>query len=61
MGERMARRIGAFAFVECSSFTGEAVKEVFEAAARAALFGPLRKAKRKKKWSVGRATNCVVL
>lgn len=62
MGEQVARRIGALAFVECSSFTGEGVEEVFEAAARAALFGPPRRVKKskKRKGITRRATKCVV-
>ncbi|KFY15268.1 hypothetical protein V492_02108 [Pseudogymnoascus sp. VKM F-4246] len=49
MGDRLAHKIGAFAFVECSSFNGEGVSEVFEAAARAAIYGPPRKVKKKRK------------
>jgi Ras family protein A len=36
-GEKMAKRIGAHAFFECSSKTSEGVREVFEGAARASL------------------------
>lgn len=36
-GEVMAKRIGAYAFRECSSKSREGVREVFECAARASL------------------------
>ncbi|KAJ3201870.1 GTP-binding protein Rho1 [Entophlyctis luteolus] len=36
-GKRMAQQIGAVGFVECSSRTGQGVREVFEQAARATM------------------------
>ena len=36
-GENMAKHIGAYAFLECSSKTREGVQEVFYTAAKAAL------------------------
>jgi len=44
-GNKVARKIGALKYMECSAKTGEGVKEVFEDATRAAL---LPKAKKKK-------------
>ncbi|KAJ6476739.1 small GTPase superfamily [Mycena vitilis] len=41
-GMAVQRRIGASAFLECSSKTGRGVKEVFEQATRAALVVPKR-------------------
>ncbi|KAH7112046.1 P-loop containing nucleoside triphosphate hydrolase protein [Dactylonectria macrodidyma] len=60
LGEKTANRIGALTFIECSSFTGEGVKEVFEAAARAALFGPPRKIKKTKERKGRSRAQCVV-
>jgi len=45
-GEQMANRIGAKAYLECSALTKEGVREVFEAATKAAL---LRRGKQKRK------------
>lgn len=45
-GEQMANRIGAKDYLECSALTKEGVKEVFEAATRAAL---CQKVKNKRK------------
>jgi len=42
-GRDMATNIGAFAFLECSARTKEGVREVFEAANRAALIKPRRR------------------
>jgi len=42
-GRDMATNIGAFAFLECSARTKEGVREVFEAANRAALVKPRRR------------------
>jgi Ras family protein A len=36
-GLKVAKKIGAYAYVECSALTYEGVEEVFETAARAAL------------------------
>ena len=46
-GEIMAKRIGAYAFRECSSKTREGVREVFECAARASLLDKSSKKKSK--------------
>ena len=35
----MAKKISAFASLECSAFTGEGVEEVFQAAVKAAVEG----------------------
>ncbi|KAH7146932.1 P-loop containing nucleoside triphosphate hydrolase protein [Dactylonectria estremocensis] len=60
-GDKLARRIRAVAFIECSSVTGEGVEEVFEAAARAALCGPKRKnVKQKKLRARWRLRQCVL-
>jgi len=45
-GEQMANRIGAKDYLECSALTKEGVREVFEAATRAALS---RRGKQRKK------------
>ena len=37
--KKMAKKISAFASLECSAFTGEGVEEVFLAAVRAAVEG----------------------
>jgi Ras family protein A len=44
-GEAMRRKIGALKYMECSALTNEGVREVFEAATRAALL-PRSKTKR---------------
>jgi len=36
-GEALRKRIGAKSYIECSAKTGKGVREVFEAAARAAI------------------------
>lgn len=36
-GEATRRKIGAFKYMECSALTNEGVREIFEAATRAAL------------------------
>jgi len=42
-GQQMAAKIGAYNYLECSSRTGEGVREVFEHATRAALLSRVRK------------------
>lgn len=44
-GEKLAEKIGALKYCECSSKTREGVKNVFDEAIRAALFGKRRKKK----------------
>jgi len=48
-GQRCADKIGATKYIECSAKTGEGVREVFEAATRAAL---LSKKKRSSKCNI---------
>jgi len=60
-GERMARRIGALYHIECSSLTGEGVKEIFEVAAVASLSGSRRKAKETEKRKTRLPRNCNIV
>ena len=48
-GRAMAKRIGAFAYVECSAKNKEGVREVFETAARASLIWVNENKKKKLK------------
>ncbi|KAG8832113.1 GTP-binding protein Rho1 [Serendipita sp. 399] len=43
MGRKVARRVGAAVYLECSAKTGEGVDEVFHHAARLLLLDPSRK------------------
>ena len=47
-GKQMAEKIGALGFYECSTYDDEGVKEVFEAAAEATLYGKSLVRKRSK-------------
>lgn len=47
-GEAVARKIGAFKYLECSAKTGEGVREVFETATRAAMLKHKPTAAKKK-------------
>ena len=47
-GERMAEKIGARGYYECSAKTKEGVREIFEAATRAALENKRRTGGRRK-------------
>lgn len=61
-GSALAQKIGALSFLECSSFTGEGVSEVFVLAARAALWGPKRAiVKQKKRRARTQRERCVLL
>lgn len=48
MGEKMAKRIGAAHFTECSSLTGDGVKELFDSAAGLAVAYSKQEAKRER-------------
>ncbi|KAF3445613.1 hypothetical protein FNV43_RR10789 [Rhamnella rubrinervis] len=47
-GEDLKKRIGAMAYIECSSKTQQNVKTVFDAAIKVALYPPKSKKQRKK-------------
>ncbi|CAL8135166.1 unnamed protein product [Orchesella dallaii] len=49
-GYEMAEKVGAFAYLESSAKTGEGVREVFEAATRAAI--QIKKKKKRSKCSI---------
>lgn len=48
-GERVAKEIDAVEYIECSARTGQGVRDVFQAATRAALQGKDKKKKKEKK------------
>lgn len=48
-GETVCRKIGAFKYMECSALTNEGVREVFEAATKAALLS-ISKTKRPRRF-----------
>ncbi|KAJ9124503.1 hypothetical protein QFC24_003294 [Naganishia onofrii] len=54
-GQAMAQKIGAKDYMECSSRTGQGVREVFQRATRAALLS------NNSRRSKGKKGNCVVL
>ena len=48
MGEKMAKHIGAAHFTECSSLTGDGVKELFDSAAGLAVAYSKQEAKKER-------------
>ncbi|PRT55712.1 GTP-binding protein rho1 [Wickerhamiella sorbophila] len=62
-GEAVAQKIGAIKYLECSARTGQGVREVFEAATRAALSTkPKKRSKSKKEKDPSeKKRKCVIL